>query len=252
MNTYSFVLLRGLAREAAHWGPFLSILRETFPGSRVECLDLPGTGRHFRRRGPTSIDGIVAAMRPDLLRLKLDQNQPRVLVAVSLGAMVASCWFKDHPLDFTHGVLINTSFKAIGGAHERLRPTALKGFFQALAQQGAAREKKILEVVSNRPDRYNEVSRLWGDVREARPISATNILRQLWAAAKFEGSLTPPALPIMLLGSAQDRMVNPVCSERLARAWRAPLMRHPTAGHDLTTDEPSWAAQAIRDWLASR
>lgn len=37
-------LLRGLTREAAHWGEFLPALRAAWPDVDIHALDLPGAG----------------------------------------------------------------------------------------------------------------------------------------------------------------------------------------------------------------
>jgi len=69
-------------------------------------------------------------------------------------------------------------------------------------------------------------------------------LRQLAAAVSY----TPPReapCPVRLLTGARDRMVAPACSRALAKRWRAELVEHPTATHDLALDEPAWTAEQI-------
>jgi pimeloyl-ACP methyl ester carboxylesterase len=55
--------------------------------------------------------------------------------------------------------------------------------------------------------------------------------------------------PVLVLHSAGDRMVAPSCSKRIAAALRARLAVHPSAGHDLTLDDPAWCAAQIDAWL---
>lgn len=249
---YSFVLIRGLIRETEHWGPFVGQLQEAFPGSTVHGLDLPGAGRHFRDRTPLSVEGMVHRMRQDLLSLPIEKARPRVLIAVSLGGMVASQWMQDFPQDFQRIVLINTSFAQFNPPWQRLRPEALKALLPVLALQGIQREKRILQVVSNRPEHYAEVARTWARIQFDRPVSKLNGLRQLLAAFRFNSRLKTTPVPALVLASTRDRMVSVECSKSIAEAWNLPIRFHPNAGHDLTTDDPSWAVREVRSWLSTK
>ena len=53
--TRDWVLLRGLTREAGHWGALPRALEEALPGVRLHLLDLPGAGAHHRLRCPVSV-----------------------------------------------------------------------------------------------------------------------------------------------------------------------------------------------------
>ena len=72
--------------------------------------------------------------------------------------------------------------------------------------------------------------------------------RQLLAAARFHPPKEKLALPILLLNGASDQLVSPHCSRALADAWGLELRAHPTAGHDLTLDEPEWVLEQLRSW----
>jgi len=69
-------------------------------------------------------------------------------------------------------------------------------------------------------------------------LQAALRLRQLAAAATFRIGSWKPELPVLLLASRQDRMVSVDCSRAIARAWGAAIVEHPTAGHDLSADDP--------------
>jgi pimeloyl-ACP methyl ester carboxylesterase len=79
-----------------------------------------------------------------------------------------------------------------------------------------------------------------------------NALRQLWAAARFAAPSAVPAIPTLLLASAQDALVSVQCSRAIAQAWGVPLHEHPLAGHDLSLDDPRWVAQQVQAWLLGR
>ena len=85
----------------------------------------------------------------------------------------------------------------------------------------------------------------WVLARQQRPVRATNVLRQLAAAARYRAPPTPPPVPTLLLASTHDRLVSCACSRALARAWRCALVEHPHAGHDLPLDDPQWVVQQV-------
>ena len=91
----------------------------------------------------------------------------------------------------------------------------------------------------------------WVSVRAQRPVRPLNALRQLLAAARYRAPAQAPDVPMLLLASTNDRLVDSRCSQALARAWHCPLAMHPDAGHDLPLDDADWVASQIRHWLAS-
>jgi len=56
----TWVLLRGLAREARHWGDFPAVFRNEFPDADILTPDLPGNGRRFEEPSPTRVADMVA------------------------------------------------------------------------------------------------------------------------------------------------------------------------------------------------
>jgi predicted alpha/beta hydrolase family esterase len=75
-----------------------------------------------------------------------------------------------------------------------------------------------------------------------------NTLRQLAAAGAFRIGKFKPTLPILILASTKDRMVNVKCSRTIAKAWKAEIIEHPTAGHDLSADDPEWIVTKLKDF----
>ena len=62
----TWLLLRGLTREAGHWGEFPRRLGERLPEARVVALDLPGNGRLFRQPSPLRVEAMAEACRTEL------------------------------------------------------------------------------------------------------------------------------------------------------------------------------------------
>ena len=63
----NWLLLRGLARESAHWGDFIPQLQAAFPDATITLLDLPGTGRFYKEVSPRTIKTISETVRRQAL-----------------------------------------------------------------------------------------------------------------------------------------------------------------------------------------
>jgi pimeloyl-ACP methyl ester carboxylesterase len=243
----TWIFLRGLVRERGHWAGFLERFRAEFPERRVLALDIPGAGGRFRERSPTSVPGMVEAMRAEALpHLGKGEN---FLFALSLGAMVGVQWMHSYPEDFKGAVLVNSSLRGLSPLHHRLRPENYGRILKLLASAGLyEREKTILEMTSNRVDSVARLAHEWTRIQEARPVSRVNALRQLLAAARFSPPREKPRARVLVLGGLGDRLVNPLCGRRIAEHWGVSYAAHPSAGHDLTLDEPEWVLEWLRDF----
>ncbi len=237
-----FYLVRGLIREKGHWGPFIQQLQETYPGARISAIDLPGAGEYYLGRSPLSIGAMVDDMRRDFLRCSTPGEHSH-LMAISLGGMIAVEWLRRYPGDFHTVTLINTSFGGVSPFFHRLRPQAFLFLLKVPFLKGRKKEARILQLVSNHPDVFEETLDQWEVIQRERPVSLSNTLRQLFAAAKFRIGTFLPSIPVTLLSATKDRMVSVDCSRAIARRWKLPLREHPTGGHDLTVDAPKWVAE---------
>lgn len=248
----TWVFLRGLTRESAHWGGFPQAFQSGLTDANIVVLDLPGNGVLHRQRSPLSIADLVVFCRAELCRQRV--AAPYHLLAMSMGAMVAAQWARDAPQDIAGAVLINTSFRPFSPFYQRLRPRNYAHLLRlALPGAGdAARERTVLGLTSNHPERHASELSQWQQIRQRHPVSTGNAVRQLLAAARFRASPQAPACPVLLLGSAHDGLVNAQCSRAIARRWGVPLVLHPDAGHDLPLDDPQWVVDQVRQWLAQR
>ena len=230
-----FYLIRGLIREKGHWGPFIDHLKGQFSKAQVTTIDIPGAGDYHKASSPLSIRGMVEGMRQDYLKAKT-QNENSHLVAISLGGMIAVEWMKAYPGDFDEATLINTSFGGISPLFHRLLPSAFLFLLKVPVLKGRKKESRILELVTNHKHIFNETLDMWEMIGKERPVSLENTFRQLIAGACFN-----------LLAATNDRMVSVHCSRAIARKWNLRLEEHPTAGHDLTVDDPEWVAKKIKE-----
>ncbi len=256
-----WILIRGLAREARHWGEFPDKFKQELAREganvRVDAIDLPGAGRFSEMRSPLNMAEITEFVRDKFLEIRRRQRESgehperTFLAAMSLGGMVASQWMEMWPRDLNGCVLINTSFRGFSPLKHRLQPRTLRHFVGILRNQSdaVASERHVLALVSNRPELREHTAREWAAIRHSRPMTLENLARQLFAASRFEPRIVEPTVPVLLLNSLQDRMVHPACSEVIADRWRhAQLCRHPNAGHDLPLDDAEWTISQILKW----
>jgi pimeloyl-ACP methyl ester carboxylesterase len=242
-------LLRGLGRGSGHWAAFPELLQARLGCGRLLALDLPGNGPLHGLRSPARIEAMTDACRNRLVQLGAEP--PYLLVAVSMGAMVAVDWAAREPQALAGCVLINTSLRLFSPWYRRLRPSSYADLVRvALRPMDApAAEAVILRLTSRNAAAAASVLPAWAALRRTQPVSRSNLLRQLMAASRFQPSTERPAVPLLMLSSDADALVDPDCSGAVAARWDAELAKHPSAGHDLTLDDGPWVVDEISRWL---
>jgi pimeloyl-ACP methyl ester carboxylesterase len=244
-----WILLRGLTREGRHWASFPQRLAQETAAESVTLLDLPGNGREVLVPAPLNVADMMNFVRTQASAAGL--APPYRLFAMSLGGMVATDWAQRYPQEIERLVLVNTSMRPFCAMTERLRPAAWPTLARAaVSWADPVRCEGIIHALTcNRVDTAAADLASWVEIRRTAGVGAANGLRQLWAAARFRAHRHAPGCPTLLLSSKEDRLVDPVCSARIAARWQTTHTEHPWAGHDLPHDDPEWVSQAIVDWL---
>lgn len=248
MPPADFVLLRGLAREGRHWGKFIDQLESQEFCRSVTCIDFPGFGKFNQLQCPLNIEAIAEFVGT---QVEHRPSENRILLAVSLGAMVGAELVSRSDDFFSKVFLMNTSFSNLSPVHHRMQLFALKRFFQA-ARAGRdvhQREEEILKMVSNSPEKIKEIKKEWAHIFLTRPSKLSNIFRQLVAASRYKVPSEPPSTPVVVFNSRGDKMVHPSCSEAFAKHWGLKLHTHESSGHDLCIDDPDWVLERIKEEL---
>lgn len=239
-----WVLLRGLGRDSRHWEAFPEELQACFPGDRVTCLNLPGTGPNHRSNCPASISAMVDWLRqhyaPSLKQQRLH------LLGLSMGGMVAADWMHRYPDEIAAAVLINTSSR-LSPRRQRLRPRTWPTLLRALVSPMPKREATLVRLTSKRHRDNSDLAHRWRIFQQQQPVSRITLCKQLWAAAQFAPQPVPQ--PLLLLASSQDGIVEPACSAELAKYWSAELRLHRSAGHDIPLDDSAWLLSQLQRWL---
>lgn len=245
----TWVLIRGLMHEAEHWGVFIDRLKQTFPQDTVLCPDLPGAGIYWKQDSPTSVSDIARKVREDVLA-QSPADADFFILSLSLGGMVAAEWISQDPARIKAVIVMNTSSRGLSHIFKRLRLMSLLRFMSLIFAPSMERKVAItLMQTSNNQTAQKSALESWIDINRKRPMSVKNILRQLFAASKFKIQKLPPSLPALVLASNKDRLVNVACSEDLRDYWKSDLIYHPTAGHDISLDDPEWICRTVEDWL---
>ncbi|WP_189387453.1 alpha/beta fold hydrolase [Bacterioplanes sanyensis] len=247
------VLLRGLVRAQFHWGDFPLCLQQTLPHHTLWQPELPGNGELWQQTSPLSIPAMT-----DAIRRQLPEQRPLHIIAISMGAMIASDWAKRYPHEVSELHLINTSFANLALPWQRMQPRALLKLLQAALHwrpsrarlEAAIWQQTVNEIDVSKKDRADCLAD-WTVFAHQHPLSIRNALRQLWAASRFRGPLGAPCARTALYASQGDRLVNWRCSQRIAQQWHCPLHLHPSAGHDLPLQDPNWLLHQLQQQRAS-
>jgi pimeloyl-ACP methyl ester carboxylesterase len=246
----TWVLLRGLMREARHWGEFPVLFQNATGAQHVVALDFPGNGSLHMQTSATSVGAMANFSRARLAQL--GYAPPYRVLALSLGAIVAVAWSELYPAEIEAMVLINTSLAPYSPFYHRLRPANYPALIRHLLFGSAVqRERLILRLTSNqsRAQHRQEILEQWISYARENPVSRANILLQLLAAVSYRAVKAAPSTPALLLAGQQDHLVNARCSLTLAQLWNCAIQLHPTAGHDLPLDDGIWVARQVKDWL---
>lgn len=247
-----WLFLRGLAREARHWGAFPRVFEGIVPDATVHLLDLPGAGTEHERRSPDTAQGIAEDVRRRFLEVRTSTpGEPWSLLGMSLGGMVAMAWVDAHPGDFERVVLVSTSASDLSPPWRRFGPSALRGAVRAFATRDpVAREKHIVGISTRLVRDTDTVARAWASYAHDAPMRRSNVARQVRAGMRFRapGRLGVPAL---VLAGAGDRLSDASCGRRLAAHLGTELVVHPQGGHELALDAPQWLAGEVARWTAS-
>ncbi len=236
-----WIFIRGLARGQGHWGFFAEKFQVAFPEDHIEHFDLPGNGLRYEESSPRRLEDYI----DDIRSKRQVTDRPVMILAMSFGAMLTLKWMQDFPKEIEKAYLINTSNLAFSPFYRRLQPKAFFNLIQILAEKDLKqRELKILDLTTSKQKWKREEFKKLLQFSSKYPTSKVNALNQILAAsqAKILGPFRPD---VELICGAEDKMVHPTCSIKMAQSWKKRLHLHPWAGHDLPLDDPEWLIQIL-------
>jgi pimeloyl-[acyl-carrier protein] methyl ester esterase len=246
----NWLFLRGLSREMGHWGNTFEVFERTNPGMKVFGLDYAGVGTECERQSPLTVNGMMQDFRSRFSILKDHHPGPWGILAISLGGMITLEWLKDYPEDFSHAVVVNTSAKNIANPLERFSAGALANYIKnAKDFRNGEMERIVLDTVCNLSI-TEELINEWRDIAILRPLPKRTMVTQMFAGSQYEAP-DHVTVPTLIIGCTKDRLVSVKCSERLAEHLDLPIIYHPEAGHDLSTDDAQWMADKVGEWIST-
>ena len=247
-KTYELATFARPRPRKNHWFDFPEKLQAA--RSNILALDLPGAGDENWTRPPLTIEGHSDFLREKFLTLKSNAG-PWGILGISLGGMIAMDWASRYPDDFTKLVVINASAQDLSPVQQRMTVFSIYCMGKAaVAKDLQHKEYELLKMVSNLKAKDAVTLQNMVDLGAHAKITNENIARQVVAAARFT---SPKALtiPTLYLASIKDRMVDVRCSKAIAEKYGAQIKFHPSAGHDLTLDDPDWAVEQIVEFTST-
>lgn len=245
LRPMNIFLLRGLVREKRHWGSFLEKTKKAFPGANIITPEIPGVGEYCHIPSPPSFDEMIHFMREK--NIASLQGSNNVILAMSLGGMLAKRWSELYPEDFQRIILVNTSFKGLNPLFHRLRFLSVLRFLRIFATlKLSAREKLIIQMVSNNNQNHETVLKEWEEIQKSAPVSRKSFINQIAAALSFNPAKERPKAPLLILAGKKDRLCSYKCSLKLREQWGGQLEFHPEGGHDLPIDDPEWIIEKMK------
>jgi pimeloyl-ACP methyl ester carboxylesterase len=240
----SWLFLRGLIRGTGHWADFTEHFRRHFPNEAKDqmiFIDLAGNGEDFQATSPWNLSEYLHHVRDNTLEQR--KNLRLKVVSMSMGAMLTVEWMRQYPGEIEQAFLINTSAANFSLPLQRFQ---IQNFWPLLLEKVQhPLEKKIISISYNSQSRLEQFSKQLSDYSNSHPVSPSNALRQITAAAKYSFPRKSPG-NVVLMACEKDRLVQTQCSKIIAEAWKAPLELHPWAGHDLPFDDPQWVLEKIK------
>ncbi len=239
------ILLRGLIREKRHWGSFTQELQIALPAASILTPEIPGVGQYHQMISPDTIEEIIHFVR----KKHEDQisGKKNIIVAMSLGGMIAKRWGELYPDDFQKMILVNTSFKGINSIHQRMRPLSMLNLLRIFFMPDiAAREGAIVRMTANNESAYEAAIQSWIEIQKTAPVSRKSAINQIRAALALKVSTEKPKQELTIIAAPKDRLCNYESSLKLHELWGGTLRLHPTAGHDFSIDDPKWLIEEIK------
>lgn len=232
------VMLRGLIRSNFHWGDFPERLAPWC--TNIIQPEIPGNGFRCDEKTPTSIHALMEDVRQ---QVHSQHSGAVIIIAVSMGAMIAMEWARCYPAEIAAMHLMNTSLANMSLPWQRMQALALLALITQVTNRDQL-ESAIMRWTMNLADRKTLEER-WLTFNREHPLNWKNGIAQIWAASRYRGPLTAPIRQVWFYNANKDRLVKAACTARIAKKWHKPLDTHPSAGHDLPMDAGDWLANLI-------
>ncbi len=245
-----FFLLRGLSREHGHWGDdFINALKEQFPSATYTFMDLPGAGDYYDDKSFMSVKKMANFLHEEHKDSLAAHKGNNILLATSLGGIVALEWLDRHPDVFDGVIMVSSSFKGICKSKERVQPEAKREMISILLTGDMPkREQKLLAINSNQRANDEELLEKWIEIQEERPISRWTMVKQGIGGMFYRPKKKKIKVPVLVLGTLEDKLVKPSCICKVSDWYKGEYAFHEDSGHGVPIDAPEWLMNISADW----
>ena len=246
----NWILIRGLARGAGHWGSFPAKLQKAFPHDKIYYVEVPGNGLLRDHPTPLKVSQFVESFDEQLKKQGFDFTLPTYGYSLSLGSMAMVEWARQKPDFFKRIYISNTSAANFSNVFKRLSIDAMT-LGARMRRMKTAEDKEIASLqVTTTLSKEQILSDYKHDFDSMLSFSKTNsahpknILRQLLAAS-FYGFPQKPPTEVVLMSGGKDKFVSAQCSKDIENKWHCKHVIHPEAGHDISFQFPDWVIEQI-------
>lgn len=248
----NWILIRGLARGAGHWGLFPQKLKKAFPNDKIYFVDVPGNGLLNKESTPLKISQFIASFEDQLKKQNFDFTLPTYGYSLSLGSMAMVEWARQKPEFFKKIYISNTSAANFSNVFKRLSIDAMAlGVRMRRMHTPEDKEVASLEVTTTLTKEqilsdYKHAFESMLSFSKTNSAHPKNIIRQLLAASFYSFPKQPPT-EVVLMSGGKDKFVSTQCSKDIENKWHCKHVIHPDAGHDISFQFPDWVIEQISE-----
>lgn len=228
-----WILVRGLMRDKRHWQDFIESLSAAVTAFNIDviALDCLGNGEFSHEKSPLSIAAYANALLEQL------EGRDNCIIGLSMGGMIALEMARLAPGKVSKVVVINTSAANLSPWYRRFSLIAVLAAFRKRNRNHGidCLEATALKLSSEGYGGNHAIAKRWTELRLQNRVEFFNVLRQIWACARFRccDSLQQP---IVVFSGKLDKLVSPECSKLIAEHYRCQHIEFTDAGHDISLD----------------
>ncbi|MBM4374990.1 MAG: alpha/beta fold hydrolase [Deltaproteobacteria bacterium] len=212
----TLVLIRGLGRNALHWGELVSRLERSF---YLLLFDNRGVGRSDRVARPFSVTDLADDVAEVMDAAKVARAH---VLGTSLGGMVAMRFAIEHGPRLDRLVLVSTTPGGRAAAPPKARAFARMAIARLGSLRDAMRTDARFVLGESFAGTHPAVLDEWQDIAERYPVSRRALVFQALAARLHDASRELDAItaPTLVLSCRDDKLVPAENSRLLARGIR--------------------------------
>ncbi len=248
MKKRDFIILPGTGRSEIFYQEFVEALRKEPVAHDVFVIDNLGFGKFRNISSPWKMSDFVQHADSQLKKMKLSSKRPKTVIGHSLGASIAMAWAIHSPDLFHEYVLINTAIGSFNPIFRGQYSLIVKFALARLLLKPQQMDAVVLSQTINNPDILQKFVQAKA-AKARQPISFQYCAKQILAGLVYFPIFFPKKTRGLVLYAENDRFISPKNSSSLIKHLQLHSASHPTAGHDLPQEEPTFCAKQITRFI---